>query len=846
MQKRHRTGYSDGLGPTLRRQASVSDFVDCAEPGQFLADFDEIIGEDPRAGSEDRKLQQLYWAHGSTSGEVVSCCADLRVLNKGDFRTLLKWRLGLRDFRNELRKTQKAAVSGGDDDEGEEEDGDEGAAGGAARRVVGGGSGLGDDDGDLDALESEEGIMAELEARREKARMKVRREKKKQRAAQAKLRERKAYGMDHNSFEVAQDDAVFKLTSIKDKAHLNAASHVCLDGMDGAGLEVEDAGRRKRLDVEVDEYGSDLDDEERDQLLNEKVEGMLDESYMRYLGRRKEPELRGTKSHKRSKKLVRDKAMAVASEDATDGWDEGDAYAKLLTGSTGDGAESSDDEGDDDDDGFHTGPKSYKEAMQLEAAKKTKARAPPKLRDENEGKADDDDDDDDDGDKEEDLDSDDESGYAGRAAKRPKQAAQHPLLVTVAPPPEAPSAAASRWFSDSVFDDMLRGADGPVGKAVKGRAGKAARAAKAAAAQAEGGGGRGDDNDDDDEDERGLLGQDGMPLTDKQQRSLRRKKNEARVDRQKKRKDARLEKLPGLEFVGAAATDRKGRGGVAVGVLAGGEEDEAAELMGAGLEDLDEAARARTIAAREAIRAGVGSISGAAGGGKGKGAKGEAPIEFVPGSAMPARKDERTYGSDSEEYDSDDVATTLALGTLMLRKSRAKKLVDASYNRYAWNDPSDLPEWFADDEAKHYKPQLPIPKSLMDSIKQRFQDLTSKPIKKVAEARARKRKRSADKLKAAKKKAEALSNAPDMSEKEKLKAIGKAISSASKGAGSGKDYVPTKKLVIARKAFGGKAPPGSSGKSFKMVDKRLKNDLRAQKRVDKKKKKGGGRRKGKG
>jgi AdoMet-dependent rRNA methyltransferase SPB1 len=34
----------------------------------------------------------------------------------------------------------------------------------------------------------------------------------------------------------------------------------------------------------------------------------------------------------------------------------------------------------------------------------------------------------------------------------------------------------------------------------------------------------------------------------------------------------------------------------------------------------------------------------------------------------------------------------------MLRKSRAKKLVDASYNRYAWNDPSDLPEWFVDDE----------------------------------------------------------------------------------------------------------------------------------------------------
>lgn len=58
-------------------------------------------------------------------------------------------------------------------------------------------------------------------------------------------------------------------------------------------------------------------------------------------------------------------------------------------------------------------------------------------------------------------------------------------------------------------------------------------------------------------------------------------------------------------------------------------------------------------------------------------------------------------------------------------------------------------------------------------MKQRFEDLTTKPIKKVAEARARKRKRGADKLKAAKKKAEALSNVTDMSEKEKLKAITK-------------------------------------------------------------------------
>ena len=164
--------------------------------------------------------------------------------------------------------------------------------------------------------------------------------------------------------------------------------------------------------------------------------------------------------------------------------------------------------------------------------------------------------------------------------------------------------------------------------------------------------------------------------------------------------------------------------------------------------------------------------------------------------------------------------------------------------RYAWNDPSDLPEWFVDDEAKHYRPQLPVPKALMDSFKQRFTDLTTKPIKKVAEARARKRKRAGDKLKAAKKKAEALSQAPDLSEKEKLRAIGKTLSSASGGASATKKdkngkpvYTPTKKLVVARKAMGGKLPKGQ-GKA-KMVDKRQKHDTRVEKRAEQRKKNAG-------
>lgn len=52
----------------------------------------------------------------------------------------------------------------------------------------------------------------------------------------------------------------------------------------------------------------------------------------------------------------------------------------------------------------------------------------------------------------------------------------------------------------------------------------------------------------------------------------------------------------------------------------------------------------------------------------------------------------------------------------MLRQSRKKAFVDASYNRFSWNDPKDLPSWFMDDEIRHNKPQLPIPAALMEQV----------------------------------------------------------------------------------------------------------------------------------
>jgi AdoMet-dependent rRNA methyltransferase SPB1 len=138
-------------------------------------------------------------------------------------------------------------------------------------------------------------------------------------------------------------------------------------------------------------------------------------------------------------------------------------------------------------------------------------------------------------------------------------------------------------------------------------------------------------------------------------------------------------------------------------------------------------------------------------------------------SGMPARVDSRTYDSDEENYDTHDRTRTLALGTMMLRHSKKKALVDASYNRFAWNDPSNMPSWFLDDEMRHNKPQLPIPNALLEQIKSRFQKTGTKEIKKVAEARMRKRKRATLKLKAAKKAANVMAESNEVSERQKLK-----------------------------------------------------------------------------
>lgn len=158
-------------------------------------------------------------------------------------------------------------------------------------------------------------------------------------------------------------------------------------------------------------------------------------------------------------------------------------------------------------------------------------------------------------------------------------------------------------------------------------------------------------------------------------------------------------------------------------------------------------------------------------------------------------------------------------------------LTDDGFNRYAFRDVAGLPDWFLDDEAKHSKPQRPITAAAAAAIREKLRALNARPIKKVREAKSRKKFRAAQRLEKLKKKSALLIDEEGMSEKDKASAIAKLMSKASKK--KPKEKVT---LVVAKGGNRGIAgrPRGVKGR-YKIVDKRLKKDVRAEKRLAKKK-----------
>lgn len=755
---RSRNGYDlTNLDASMRRIGSVAGFLEGGstnDPIQMLSDCTGLsflcvaCKDAPTATSEDEKPNcncSFYLNHRLTTPEVKACLSDLKVLNKGDFTGLLKWR---DKMRAERKAASAADVDASDSDAASD-----------------------DNDGEVDSDAEEEQVQSEIEELRKKKMREKKRKKKKEREVAAKLRKRAAFGMDLNAIDVPDNDKIFSLATITNAGDLEAAREIDLEKVtidqvahggddsddDEDGLQVKDDGSS---DEDENNYG---------------LEEELDAAYNRYLSNTKDGMAKsGTKMAKRTKKLQKQKALEQAREDAEMVMEEnedasgGDArtYAKMLHGD--DDASSDEDDYDSDVDGnvVRDGSDKY----QKKATKKTKT------------------------DESEDNDSVPSGDEAVTEQNVDKPS--NPLIFKLADDPI--SVKTSRWFSNPLFESIENTARSASFAADKTDENDVyefdSDDEKPAKKRAKTNGARKDDDSSEDEpmDAEDIIAS--MPKTEKQKRHEKRMKSIERMERRNARRE-REAGLSGTDFAVAPVSD-----------------DDNDAPGGKSKKFMTDAQKEKHAKARELIKAGMGST--------GQSGKESSAFEVVP------VVDTRKYDSENEDYDSDDHVKTLALGTMILRKSKEKAMVDASYNRYAWNDPQGLPDWFLDDENKNYRPQLPIPPALLEKMNAKILHLAAKPIAKVAEARARKSKMAKNKLAAAKKKAEAVANSSEMSEAMKLKAISKAM--------RGKEASrPGKTYVVSKKGGGTKG-----GKGIKLVDKREKSDKRAMERINKKKKHG--------
>lgn len=197
------------------------------------------------------------------------------------------------------------------------------------------------------------------------------------------------------------------------------------------------------------------------------------------------------------------------------------------------------------------------------------------------------------------------------------------------------------------------------------------------------------------------------------------------------------------------------------------------------------------------------------------------------------RDEERAH--DREGQPSIDIITAEAM-TLAHQLATGQRtrhdLMDDHFNKYTLRDTDGLPEWFLDDEGKHSKLQRPVTKEAAAAIKEKMRALNARPIKKVREAKARKTLRAANRLEKLKRKSALLNDNEDASEKDKAREIAKVMSKAGKS--SNKKRLPVKVVVARGSNRGNKGRPGGVKGKYKMVDPRLKKDVRAQKRLKKK------------
>ncbi|KAK4708483.1 hypothetical protein R3W88_029408 [Solanum pinnatisectum] len=185
-------------------------------------------------------------------------------------------------------------------------------------------------------------------------------------------------------------------------------------------------------------------------------------------------------------------------------------------------------------------------------------------------------------------------------------------------------------------------------------------------------------------------------------------------------------------------------------------------------------------------------------------------FEIVPAPAT----DCSDSSSDESDDDIDTKAEILATAKMTLKKRPREEMIDDAYNRYMFHD-EGLPKWFIDEEKRNFQPVKPVTKEEIAAMRAQFKAIDARPAKKVAEAKARKKRAAHRKLEKFRKKANTISDQTEISEGSKRKMIEQLYRKASSTKKPEREYVVAKKGVQVK-----------VGKGKVLVDPRMKKDAR--------------------
>merc|ERR1719219_633820 len=180
----------------------------------------------------------------------------------------------------------------------------------------------------------------------------------------------------------------------------------------------------------------------------------------------------------------------------------------------------------------------------------------------------------------------------------------------------------------------------------------------------------------------------------------------------------------------------------------------------------------------------------------------------------------------------------LAAATEMaMSRKRKRELIENSYNRWMRDDDvGALPDWFVEDEKVHQRPdngpsiEGSKNKELVEFYRERAKSANVRTIKKVAEAKARKKKKLVGRRDRARKAADGIMANSDMTEREQsahVKGIYRKAGLSMSGGLKEKKEKPT--YVYGKGAHRRVSRPAGVKGKFILADSRMKNDLRHQK-----------------